>query len=80
MTDIKFTIPEDMLRRMNKYPEIDWKKVARSAVDQYLKKLELADSLTEKSAVSIEDADKWGDEIKQDMWKRHIYYIEHLKK
>ena len=79
MTDIKFTIPEDILKRMDKYPEIDWKKVAQSAVKKYLEKLELADRLTVKSKITLEDADKWGDEIKQEMWKRHKYYIEHLE-
>ncbi|MFO8017456.1 MAG: hypothetical protein R6U96_02375, partial [Promethearchaeia archaeon] len=59
--------------------EIDWKKVAQSAVKQYLEKLELADRLTAKSKITLEDADKWGDEIKQEMWKRHKYYIEHLE-
>jgi len=80
MTDIKFTISESLLKRMKKYPEINWEKVAQSAVEKYLEKLEVADKLTSKSSFTLEDADKFGDEIKQKMWERHKYYLETLKK
>ena len=80
MTDIKFTISKDLLVRMEKYPEINWEKVAQSAVEKYLEKLEVVDRLTSKSVFTFEDADKLGDEIKQKMWERHKYYLETLKK
>ncbi len=71
MTDIKFTISKNLLKRMEKYPEIKWEKVAQSAVEKYLEKLEVVDKLTSKSVFTLEDADKLGDEIKQKMWERH---------
>ncbi len=80
MTDIRFTISEEMLKRMKKYPEIIWEKIAKSAVEKYLEKLEVADKLASKSSFSLEDADELGDEIKQKMWERHKYYLDNLKK
>jgi len=80
MTDIKFSISNDLLERMKKYPEINWEKVAQSAVENYLEKLEVTDILTSKSNFTLEDADKLGDKIKQKMWERHKYYLETLKK
>ncbi|KKL48907.1 hypothetical protein LCGC14_2320810 [marine sediment metagenome] len=80
MTDIKFTISKDILERMEKYPEINWEKIAQGAVEKYLEKLEVADKLTSNSSFTLEDADKLGDEIKQKMWERHKYYMETLKK
>ena len=80
MTDIKFSISNDVLERMKKYPEINWEKVAQSAVEKYLEKLEVTDKLTLKSNFTLEDADKLGNEIKQKMWEKHKYYLETLKK
>ena len=80
MNDIKFALSEELLERMKKYPEINWKKVAKSAVEKYLEKREVADKLASKSSFTMEDTDKLGDEIKQKMWERHKYYLENLKK
>jgi hypothetical protein len=77
---MKFSIPDKLLERMKKYPEINWKKVAQSALENYLEKLEIADKLAKKSNFTLDDADKIGDEIKQKMWERHKFYLESLKK
>jgi len=36
MTDIRFNISEEILKRMKNYPEINWEKIAKSAVEKYL--------------------------------------------
>ncbi len=79
MADLIFSIPEELLERMEKYPEINWKKIAKNAVEKYLEKLELMDRLTSKSTVTIEDIEKWGDGIKQKMWERHKFYMNNLE-
>ena len=79
MTDIKFTISDDILERMKKYPEINWEKVAKSAVEKYLEKLEIADRLLSNSTLTLEDAEQIGDDIKQKMWEKHKIYLENLK-
>ncbi len=45
------TIPEKSLERMKKYSEINWKKIDRSALENYLEKLEKTDKLTTKSNI-----------------------------
>ena len=79
MTDIIFSLSKDLVERMKKYPEINWEKVAQSAVEKYLEKLEIADQIAAKSNFTLEDAEKIGDEVKQKMWERHKYYLKTLK-
>jgi len=40
MTDIKFALPEELLRRMKKFPDIDWNKITYIAIEDYIEKLE----------------------------------------
>ncbi len=80
MTDIRFSLSQDILEKMKKYPEINWDMVAQGAIENYLEKLEVADKLAEKSNFTFEEADKFGDQVKEKMWQRHKYYLETLKK
>ena len=79
MTDIKFTISKDLIERMKKYPEIDWERVAKSAVEKYLEKLEVADKLLSNSTLTLNDAEKLGEDIKQKMWEQHKLYLGNLE-
>ena len=79
MTDIKFTISKDILKRMKKYPEIDWEKVAKSAIEKYLQKLEVADKLLSNSTLTLNDTEELGEDIKQKMWEKHKLYLENLE-
>ena len=76
---IKFTISDDILERMKKFPEINWEKVAKSAVEKYLEKLEVADRLLSNSTLTLEEAEQIGDDVKQKMWEKHKIYLENLK-
>ena len=64
---------------MKKYPEIDWERVTKSAVKKYLQKLEVTNKLLSNSTVTLEDAEKMGDDIKQKMWERHKLYLENIE-
>ncbi len=79
MTDIKFSISEHLMERMKKYSEINWERVAKSAVEKFLQKLEVTDKLVSNSTLTQEDAEKIGDDIKQKMWKRHELYLENIE-
>jgi len=79
MTDINFTISEDLIKRMSNYPEINWKEVVKSAVEKYLEKLEIADKLLSNSTLTLEEAEEIGDDIKQKMWEKHKIYLENLE-
>ena len=36
MTDFSFSVSEQLLKRMKKYPEIKWDTIAQAAVENYL--------------------------------------------
>ena len=44
MTDFSSSVSEELLKRMKKYPEIKWETIVRTAVKNYLKKLENTDN------------------------------------
>ncbi|TFG15982.1 MAG: hypothetical protein EU535_00040 [Promethearchaeota archaeon] len=79
MADIKFTISKDIVKRMKKYPEIDWEKVAKSAIEKYLQKLEVADKLLSNSTLTLNDTEELGEDVKQKMWEKHKLYLENLE-
>ena len=76
MTDIKFSVPDDLLKKMEKYPEIDWSSIVLSAVEKYIENLEIADKIASKSTLTTEDAEAIGDELKRKSWELHQKYLE----
>lgn len=78
MTDFSFSVSEEFLKRMEKYPEIKWDTIAQAAVENYLEKLEIADKITSKSTFTLEDAETIGNEIKQKIWEKHKIYLKNL--
>jgi hypothetical protein len=76
MTDLKFSVPEDLLKRMEKYPEIKWDTIALAAVEKYIEKLEITDKLASNSELTLEDAEIIGNEIKRKGWEKHKKYLE----
>lgn len=46
MTNITFSVDDDIHKKMREYPEIKWTEVLRQSIAVYLKKLEDIDVLT----------------------------------
>lgn len=78
MTEITFSISDELFEKMKKYPEIKWDSIARAAVENYIEKLELVDKITSKSTFTLEDAETIGDEIKRKMWEMHKIYLDNV--
>lgn len=55
MPNITLSIPEDLYQLIKNHPEIKWSQVARKAIWNYAKKLELMDKLLETSKFAEED-------------------------
>ncbi len=55
MPNITLSIPEDLYQLIKNHPEIKWSQVARKAIWNYIKKLELMDKLLETSKFAEED-------------------------
>ena len=64
-------IPEDLHEIMRKHSEIKWSEVARQAISEKARKLELMDKLLAKSELTEEDALEIGRKINRGIAKRH---------
>lgn len=71
MTNMTLAIPEDLKEIMDKHKEIKWSEVAREAMWERARKLELIDSILSKSKLTEEDAERIGHKIKHGIAKRH---------
>ncbi len=71
MTNMTLAIPEDLHKIMRKHKHIKWSEVARQAIQDQARKLDLMDKLLSKSELSEEDAERIGQKIKHGIAKRH---------
>jgi len=71
MTNMTLAVPEDLHRTMQKHKEIKWSEVARQAIMEKARKLELMDKLLAKSELTEGDAERIGHKIKHGMAKRY---------
>jgi len=49
------SLPDDVYRIVKAHTEIRWSEIARRAIEEYAKKLEAMDALTEKSEFTEDD-------------------------
>ncbi len=71
MTNMTLAIPEELHIIMKKHKEIKWTEVARTAIWDKAKRLELMDKLLSKSELTNEDAIEIGRKIKHEIAKKH---------
>lgn len=70
MTNITISIPENLKDEMEKFPEINWSQVARSAITQKLADLKFLRAFTEQSEITLEEAETLGRELSKTLAKR----------
>ncbi len=71
MTNMTLALPEDLNEIMQKHKEIKWSEVARQAIWEKARKLELMEKLLAKSELTEQDAEEIGHKIKYGIAKRH---------
>jgi len=71
MVNMTLAIPEDLHKLMKRHREVKWSEVARRAMRDYARKLELMDRLVSESRLTEKDAREIGEKIKVEMAKRH---------
>ncbi|HLC77632.1 MAG TPA: hypothetical protein VJH92_00725 [Candidatus Nanoarchaeia archaeon] len=71
MTNMTLAIPEDLHKIMRKHNHIRWSEVARQAIQDQARKLDLMDKLLSKSELTEEDAERIGQKIKHGIAKKH---------
>ena len=75
MTNMTLAVSEDLHSIMRKHKEVKWSEVARHALWQHAKKIELLDKLLSKSKLTEEDALDIGKKIKISVARRHGLYV-----
>lgn len=71
MTNMTLAIPKELHIIMKKHKEIKWTEVARTAIWDKARRLELMDKLLSKSELTEEDAVEIGRKIKHEIAKKH---------
>ena len=71
MTSMPLAIPEDLKKIMDRYSDVRWSEVARQAMWEKARKLDLMDKLLANSKMTEEDAERIGQKIKHGIAKRH---------
>jgi hypothetical protein len=71
MTNMTLAIPAELVKIMKRYKDIRWSEVAREAMWDKAKKLELMDKLLANSKLTEEDAIEIGRKVNAAIAKRH---------
>ncbi|NVM46674.1 MAG: hypothetical protein HWN79_17345 [Candidatus Lokiarchaeota archaeon] len=71
MANITLSIPEDLKREMEKFPEINWSEVARDSIKRKIAQLTFLKGFKMESDISVDDALKLGQEVNQLLVKRY---------
>ena len=71
MTNVTLAVSEDLHKIMQKHKDIKWSEVARQAMWEKARKLELMDKLLSKSTLTEKDALEIGRKINKAIAKRH---------
>jgi len=63
MTTLTLAVPEEMKKRMDSFPEMNWSEVARQAFTQKIEDMEFLRKFKEKSKLTESDAMRLGKEV-----------------
>jgi len=69
--NVTLAVPEELHRVMKSHPEIKWSEVARQAMWEYARKLEVLDTVARKSMLTEKEALEIGKAIKQSLSERY---------
>jgi len=76
MPSMTLSIPEDLHSLIKNHNEIKWSEIARRAMWEYARKLELLDKIAEKSELSEQDVIELDREIKKKVHAHHKEYVK----
>ena len=72
MANITLSIPENLKKEMEKFPEINWSEVAPTSIKQKLANLNFLKGFRVDSDITPEDALKLGKEVSNLLAKRYL--------
>ena len=71
MANITLSIPEDLKKEMEKFPEINWSEVARDSIKKKIVQLTFLKGFRMDSDITVDEALKLGQEVNQLLVKRY---------
>ena len=71
MKNMTLAIPEDLYKLIRKYNQIKWSEIARQAMWNEAKKLDLLNKLLANSELTEKDAERIGNKIKKEIARKH---------
>ena len=77
MSNMTLALPEELHEVIRRHSEIKWSEIARQAMWEYAKTLELLDRIAEKSKLTEEDVMELDNAIKRKVFQRH--YRKYVK-
>ena len=70
MVTITLAVPEELKKKMDEFPEMNWSEVARQSFSQKIEDMEFLKKFKEKSTLTEEDALRLGAEVGRALTKR----------
>jgi len=71
MTNITLSVPEELKRKMEQFPEINWSEVARQAIKDKASQLEFLRYFASKSRLTEKEALELGRKVNKGLAKRY---------
>ena len=71
MANITLSIPEDLKKEMEKFPEINWSEVARDSIKKKIAQLSFLKGFRMDSNITVDEALKLGQEVNQLLVKHY---------
>lgn len=71
MVNVTLAVPEELHKIMRQHPEIKWSEIARRAMWEYAKKLELMNRITSKSKLTEKDVFELDSKMKEKLLRRY---------
>jgi len=71
MVSVTLSVPEDLKKEMDRFPEIKWSAVARAAIQKKIRLLDEMNELLADSELTEEDALAFGKKVTEKAARRH---------
>lgn len=71
MGNITLSLPEDVHEIVRAHKEIRWSEIARRAIQEYAKRLELLDKIASKSKLTEKDVEEIDPKIKKAIYEHY---------
>ena len=70
MVSITLSVPEELKKEMDKFPEMNWSEIARAAIKTKIAQISILKAITAKSKLTEKDALELGRKINQSLHER----------